>query len=260
MSDQDASTHMCEITEKMSEKVEQEKHFTKIYELARSKFNECNISNLKTSSGNTQNCERYCISIIRSTLEELGYEYNEAGSQQPYDFRVKIQKENNVIDTLLLEIKKTDSNCVYFNDTCPSEKAFYIVLFTGKEYKKKENILPCLFGINGSEFVKQDPWIVDYAEELNSLKQKYKSMGVRMSVYPRPTYKANIKFLFEKYYDVSKLELIPKISSMTTTQVVDAIPVIEATPLEEKVTEVKTKPVFKIKRKRKKKFVLKSSV
>ena len=218
-------------------------HFVRIYELARAKFKHCDISKLKTSSGNTQNCERYCISIIRDTLEELGYGYTEAGSQQPYDFRVKIEEAPDKTDTLLLEIKKTDSTCIYFNDTCPSSKAFYIVLFTGKEYKKKENILPCLFGINGSEFVEQDPWIVDYAAELNALKEKYRSMGDRMSVYPRPTYKAKIQFLFEKYYESAKLEIVENESK------------IEETP--EKSTE---KPeVFKIRRRKIKKIIVKTT-
>lgn len=183
-------------------------HFIQIYELARDKFKECDISKLKTISGNTQICERSCISIIINTLDDLGYEYTKAGSQQPYDFRIKIKDSLDNMYTLLLEIKKTDSMTVYFNDTCPSSKAYYIILFTGKKYKKQKqkDKLPCLFGINGSEFVEQDPWISNYSHELNMLKEKYKSIGSRMSVYPRPTYKATIQFLFDRYYKSSKLE------------------------------------------------------
>lgn len=178
-------------------------HFKRIYEHALSNFKNKNIEILKTKKGNTQYCERNIISIMKTVLDELEYCYKEAGSQQPYDFRVNIP---NTEETLLLELKKTDSKIVYFNDTCPSINAFYIILFTGKKYKTKDELYPCLFGINGNEFIKKDPWIYEYAKELNILKQKYKSIGGdRMSVYPRPTYKSNIQFLFDKYYEESKL-------------------------------------------------------
>lgn len=222
----------------------------------------------KTQKGDTQEMERTYISIIRETLTSMDYKFKEAGSQQPYDFRINLSDGSK----LLLEAKKTDSTKIYFNDTCPSEDAFYIIIFTGKEYKnseiipkksieeikqeiileyskkysgnttikainkdikskgfitnnltgkklylwilqwlksdgkvtelileKKENRLPCVFGINGCEFISQESWLVDFKRDLSNLKEKYKNIGINMSVYPRPTYKADINFLFKNY-------------------------------------------------------------
>lgn len=232
----------------------------------------------KTKNGDTQVAERTYISIIRAVLKQMGYEFEEAPSQQPYDFRVKMADGS----TLFLEAKKTDGKTVYFNDTCPCEKAFYIVIFTGKECKKeeampnmsheeikkqvleemvkkypnavtrrqlskvmkeagfdskgytgrkldcwklqwltsngtaseltmekKDGIAPCVFGLNGSDFVKEDPWLAQFKAELDALKEKYRYAGKDsiMSVYPRPTYKANIDFLFKAYYDEAKIIL-----------------------------------------------------
>jgi len=103
-----------------------------------------------------------------------------------------------------LEIKKTDNIVIYFNDTCPSKDIYYVIFFTGKEYKRTpdKNILPKLLYINGYEFVKDSPWIATYIDELTALKDKYargpnkKNLAGIMEVYPRPTFKANIaKFL-----------------------------------------------------------------
>ena len=101
--------------------------------------------------------------------------------------------------TLLLECKKTDSNTIYFNDTCPRPDIYYVVFYTGHIYKKRDDIPAKILDINGKWFVDKDPWISEYSRELNSLKEKYlevgKKSGIRMSVYPRPTYKASIKEL-----------------------------------------------------------------
>lgn len=232
----------------------------------------------KTKNGDTQVAERTYISIIRAVLREMNYEFEEAPSQQPYDFRVKMTDGS----TLFLEAKKTDGKTVYFNDTCPCEKAFYIVIFTGKESKreqampgltdeevkkevlmevskkypsvantrqcnkamkadgfdskgytgrkldcwkllwlksngtatdlvmeKKEGLAPCVFGLNGNDFVKQDLWLTQFKVELDMLKEKYRHAGKNsiMSVYPRPTYKANIDFLFESQYQEAKITM-----------------------------------------------------
>ena len=235
----------------------------------------------KTKNGDTQVAERTYIGIIRCVLQQLGYVFQEASSQQPYDFRIQL-KDNS---TLLLECKKTDGKTVYFNDTCPSEKAFYIIVFTGKESKREEvmpnmsyqdikkqlafklenkypNVLkkttneynkimkingfdsngytgrtlccwklqwlesngtisslkkerreglhPCVFGVNGGEFIKFDSWIINFKTELNALKEKYRHAGKDgiMSVYPRPTYKANISFLFKIQYETAKIIIV----------------------------------------------------
>ena len=156
--------------------------------------NEEFIKSTKTENGNTQISERVVIEKIRQVLLSLEITFEEAGSQQSKDFR-------NVGGIgLNIEIKKTDNPVIYFNDTCPSKDIYYVVFFTGKEYKRtpEKNILPKLLYINGEEVVKDSPWIQDYIKELTALKDKYargenkKRLAGIMEVYPRPTFKANI--------------------------------------------------------------------
>jgi hypothetical protein len=152
------------------------------------------IRSIKTEKGNTQVSERIVIEKMREVFVLMGLSYEEAGSQQSKDFR-------NVGGIgLNIEIKKTDNPNIYFNDTCPSKDIYYVVFFTGKEYKRKteNNIPPKLLYLNGEEFVKDSPWINDYIKELTILKDTYargenkkKLCGI-MEVYPRPTFKANI--------------------------------------------------------------------
>ena len=160
--------------------------------------NEDFIKSTKTENGNTQISERVVIEKIREVLVSLDLSFEEAGSQQSKDFR-------NVGGIgLNLEIKKTDNPIIYFNDTCPSKDIYYVIFFTGKEYKRTpdKNILPQLLYINGEEFIRDSPWIDTYIEELTALKDKYargvnkKNLAGIMEVYPRPTFRANIsKFL-----------------------------------------------------------------
>lgn len=156
------------------------------------------IMTTRTEKGNTQACERVVIQKICEVLDAMELSYKQAGSQQSKDFR-------NIggID-LDIEVKKTDNMKVFFNDTCPSEKIFYVIFFTGKEYKKtpEKNIPGKLLFMNGEEFVKDSPWIEDYIREITAIKDKYgrgenkKGLEGIMEVYPRPTFKADIsKFL-----------------------------------------------------------------
>jgi hypothetical protein len=156
------------------------------------------IMTTRTEKGNTQACERIIIQKICEVLDAMALSYKQAGSQQSKDFR-------NVGDIDLdIEVKKTDNMKVFFNDTCPSEKIFYVIFFTGKEYKKtpEKNIPGKLLFMNGEEFVKDSPWIEDYIQEITRIKDKYgrgenkKCLEGIMEVYPRPTFKADIsKFL-----------------------------------------------------------------
>ena len=156
------------------------------------------IMTTRTEKGNTQACERIVIQKICEVLDAMELSYKQAGSQQSKDFR-------NVGDIDLdIEVKKTDNMKVFFNDTCPSEKIFYVIFFTGKEYKKtpEKNIPGKLLFMNGEEFVKDSPWIEDYIRDITALKDKYgrgenkKLLEGIMEVYPRPTFKADIsKFL-----------------------------------------------------------------
>lgn len=173
--------------------------FGKISSLLSEEISKDFIKSTKTKKGNTQVSERLVIEKIRDILlDKMKLTFDEAGSQQSKDFR-------NVGGIGLdIEIKKTDSHTVYFNDTCPNENIWYVILFTGKEYKRtpEKNIPPQLLYLNGEEFIRDSPWIHDYIHEITLLKNKYargeekKLLSGIMEVYPRPTFKANIcKFL-----------------------------------------------------------------
>ena len=163
------------------------------------------ISTIKTTKGNTQNSERIVIQKIKEVLDELKLTYEEAGSQQSKDFR------NIGGISLDIEVKKTDNTTIYFNDTCPSKDIYYIIIFTGKMYKKptvkQPNIPGQVLYLNGSEFLTDCDWLEDYIKELTALKDKYargenkKQLPGIISVYPRPTFKADISsFLCQEIY------------------------------------------------------------
>ena len=158
------------------------------------------IKSTKTTNGDTQVRERVVIGQIRDIMTRMGIEFTEAGSQQSKDFR-------NVGGIGLdIEVKKTDSSTIYFNDTCPNKNIWYVILFTGKDYKltPEKNIPPQILYVNGEEFVRDSPWIEDYVREITWLKDKYargegkKSLTGIMEVYPRPTFKANISGFLTK--------------------------------------------------------------
>ena len=89
------------------------------------------IKSTRTTKGNTQVSERIVITKMKEIFDEMGLTYQEAGSQQSKDFR-------NIGGVgLNIEIKKTDNTTIYFNDTCPSEDIYYIIMFTGKEFKRQ---------------------------------------------------------------------------------------------------------------------------
>ena len=186
----------CDKTSIMS--CEKEQLLQKI-KLATQKKISCDvIASLKTNSGNTQQTERVNIDMMRDVLNDLGVSYKEAGSQQSKDFRDVGGIGIN------LEIKKTDSNHIYFNDTCPSSNIDYIIFYTGKKYKNKEDIPPMILFVNGEEFLKDtDEWLPNYQRKLEELKNEFsrgenkKNLGGILEVYPRPTYKADISKLIQ---------------------------------------------------------------
>ena len=170
--------------------------FTKIQEKCHEKISKEWMLSIKTSQGDTQKSEREVIKIMKEIFDELNLTYEEAGSQQSKDFR-------NVGGIGLdIEIKKTDNKIIYFNDTCPNDKIYYIIIFTGKNYKrpstKNMNIPPQILYMNGSEFLKDCDWLEMFQRELDIIKDKYargeskKELKGLLSVYPRPTYKGDI--------------------------------------------------------------------
>ena len=170
--------------------------FNKIQECCSQRITPEWITTTRTSNGNTQNSERDVIKKIKEVLNELQLTFEEASSQQPKDFR-------NVGGIGLdIEIKKTDNSIIYFNDTCPSANIYYIIIFTGKTYKrptdKNKNIPPQVIYLNGTDFLTDCDWLEEFITELTALKDNYgrgekkKMLSGIMSVYPRPTFKADI--------------------------------------------------------------------
>lgn len=159
------------------------------------------IAGLRTEQGNTQSVERMIISRKKEILDSLGLKYSEAGSQQSKDFR-NIHDPTNPEINFDLEVKKADSLHIFFNDTCPCEEIEYAIYFTGKTYKKRNDIPPQLIWVNGEVFLKDtEEWLDEYKMMIETLKNKFgrgenkKSLGGILSVYPRPTYQADISSL-----------------------------------------------------------------
>ena len=178
----------------------------KVIEMVHPEF----IESTKTDKGNTQKSERLVIDKVKQVLNLLEISYTEAGSQQSKDFR-------NVGGIgLNIEIKKTDNPVVIFNDTCPTKDIYYIIFFTGKRYKRtsENDIPPQLICKNGAVFLEgSDPWLPEF-KKLHTLlldmygrgENKKKLPGI-LEVYPRPTYKANIKeFLTKAEAEVEVLD------------------------------------------------------
>lgn len=176
-----------------------EKMFLTIEKLLRNSIDVVFIEELKTVGGDTQLNERRIIKRIREVFDENGIYYKEAGSQQSKDFQ-------NVGSTGLdIEVKKTNTDKIIFNDTLPCVNIYYLIVVTGKKRKNGEYIIkPQMLFVNGSVFLESSPWVLEYQREINSLKNKWgrgenkKNNQGCMTVYPRPNYSASIEFLLNK--------------------------------------------------------------
>jgi hypothetical protein len=165
--------------------------FENILTLVKERFNSEVFEQIKTRNGNTQYAEGSYKLLIKNILIENGYEFKEAGSQQPYDFRISLSNG----ETLYLELKKTDGYRICFNDTCPNSEAYYIIIYTAKKSNTYE---PQIVGVNGIKFIENCRWIEEYIKEINLLKRRYSNMEGNISVYPRPNISSDIKFLLIK--------------------------------------------------------------
>lgn len=167
--------------------------FENILTLVKERFNSEVFEQIKTRNGNTQHSEGSYKLLIKNILIENGYEFKEAGSQQPYDFRISLSNG----ETLYLELKKTDGYKICFNDTCPNSGAYYIIIYTAK---KSNTYDPQIIGVNGIKFIENCPWIEEYIRDINLIKQKYSTSMKpgNISVYPRPNISSDIKFLLIK--------------------------------------------------------------
>ena len=138
---------------------------------------------LKTVDGNTQKAERNYVTTIENVLNDNNITYKKASSQKPKDF----QNLNNT--GLNIEAKKTDGKIVMCNDTCPDKDTEYLIICT--KYKK-------IIFINGHDISRQSPWLQEFKNELNSMRDKWcrgpnkKLLDGIVSTYIRPTYKFDI--------------------------------------------------------------------
>lgn len=160
--------------------------YKNIFNLIEEEFTNEYILSLKTQNGQTQSVERNYINKIENILNDNEITFKKAGSQEPGDFQ-KINGTN-----LILEIKKTDSHQVKCNDTCPSERMIYIIIYTGNKTYPPQIIM-----INGQELRDTSPWVDDYGEKIKIIKNEYSRGEIEnpgdISVYFRPNYSFNIK-------------------------------------------------------------------
>jgi hypothetical protein len=162
-----------------------------------------NINNIKTINGNTQSSERISIKLIQDILVDMNLNYTCAGSQQSKDFRNVYKNVKSL--GINIEIKKTNETIIYFNDTLPSIDVYYIIFVIGKTYKdSNKNIPPQIIFINGYDLIKDDfDNLMEYKQDIEYLKNKWarKKCNIKansfnhFSVYPRPTFKTDIKYL-----------------------------------------------------------------
>jgi hypothetical protein len=184
------------ILEKYELRKKKDELMNKIKTVLDSKMNDEKFAKLKTKNGKTQNSEDSCVKIIQSVLDEMKLSYEKASSQQPKDFR-DVGKIG-----LDIEVKKTDGNTIRFNDTCPDEDIYYIVIYTGKVYKTKQEKKGKVLVLNGSYFLENtESWLPIYKKDITRLKDGYgrgdnkKRLKCRLSVYARPNYSGDISDL-----------------------------------------------------------------
>jgi len=74
----------------------------------------------------------------------------------------------------------------------------------------KQDIPPAIYGFNGSQFIEDSKgWLTEFKNALESLKKIYAKQRQEglMSVYPRPTYKADITSLCKAQFEEAKIIL-----------------------------------------------------
>ena len=178
---------MEEITETLSTTViteSKEECFQKIVELFNQRLTLEVYEQITTTKGNTQETERIYIDTMKSVLETLNYSYEEAGSQQKFDFR----KVNGIPD-FNLELKKTKGYSIMCNDTLPSNKAFYIVIFTGNSHYP-----PQLIAMNGGSLIDDESsWVYDYHRHILFMRELYRGRPGNVSVCARANFSVNIR-------------------------------------------------------------------
>ena len=157
----------------------------------RKEFTEEFIKSLKpkTKDGSTQSVERIYIEKMKEVLHSVGCTFVCASSQKSKDF----QNVTDGMDSYNIEAKKTSSKIIKLNDTLPVADVHYFVIFTGdKTYP------PQTFWCRGDEFTESSPWMKEYNNDLEALRDKWgrgpnkKTLPGIMQVFPRKNIDVNI--------------------------------------------------------------------
>lgn len=163
---------------------------------------------IRTINGNTQKGELSIIRMIKDIFIDNHIPFKQASSQQPYDFRIPmkgyedcqpseqdIRNKNIVVGndfkTLLLEIKKTESNKVMCNDTFPTPFAFYIII---RKNKKRSLTSSDIQGTQGEYH--PNPELLKNHKEILLLREGCKKIKGEISMYPRSNFSWDIRRLF----------------------------------------------------------------
>jgi hypothetical protein len=136
---------------------------------------------LSTKKGNTQSVERTYIGILKYVLDKMGVIYNEAPSQEPYDFRILFPVP------MLLEMKKCDGNTVTCNDTLPMEYADYIIIST--KYRDVKHVNGLTINPNGGE---------EYQEIYNRYKRHFEDLFRNIELENPIVIRALLDIMIEK--------------------------------------------------------------
>ena len=143
---------------------------------------------LLRDSGNTQRVEREYMIYIHQILDNHDISYTPAPSQQSRDLR---NLGGVGID---LEIKMTTGNTIKCNDTLPSERVYYLIIYTGNRHYPPQLIIE-----RGDVLIRGSEWVYEYIERINSLRDAYgrgteaRRLSGPVSVYPRPNIDIKLK-------------------------------------------------------------------
>lgn len=157
------------------------------------------LRSLICKNGNTQDCENRYKTLIRQILDYMNIEFDEAHSQEPYDFRLMFKGIKYWV-----EIKKLDTPVSKLNDTYPKEESHYIFLYTAKN----KSHTPGVLYVKGCDFPDRE-FHNTKKEVIDFYRKSSKSPTTMSSVYPRLNISIDSSFFVplleqEGYIPVSK--------------------------------------------------------
>ena len=156
----------------------EDKIISRISKMLTKKFTNDVFDKIKTKNGATQDSERSYKKYIKDTLDELNLSFTEAGTQQSKDYRLDCG--------IIIEVKKTDSKVLKFNDSYINPNVYYI--FINTKYKKI--------------MINKGIYLLDKNEldECIKLKELLRTLDIKgknkkMTAYIRPNFSYDMKHL-----------------------------------------------------------------